>query len=101
MLRQSLYPVGDPCYRSWSSLAPILPVRPPRPCCSARPEAVIRISALARQLLFAAAAACTVVFTATQVHPVFLGRAPVAGRVLAAAYLDSATVRAPWLSLPE
>jgi hypothetical protein len=32
---------------------------------------------------------------------VFLGQAPVAGRVLAAAYLDSATVRAPWLSLPE
>jgi hypothetical protein len=32
---------------------------------------------------------------------VFLGQAPVAGRVLAAAYLDSATIRAPWLSLPE
>lgn len=31
----------------------------------------------------------------------FLGQAPVAGRVLAAAYLDSGTVRAPWLSLPE
>lgn len=40
-------------------------------------------------------------FTASQVHPVFLGQAPVAGRVLAAAYLDSAAVRAPWLSLPE
>ena len=40
-------------------------------------------------------------FTASQVHPVFLGQAPVAGRVLAAAYLDSASVRAPWLSLPE
>ncbi|MEO8560578.1 MAG: lytic transglycosylase domain-containing protein [bacterium] len=34
-------------------------------------------------------------------RPVFLGQAPVAGRVLAAAYLDSSTVRAPWLSLPE
>jgi hypothetical protein len=43
----------------------------------------------------------TVVFTATQVHPVFLGQAPVAGRVLAGAYLDSAMLRAPWLSLPE
>jgi soluble lytic murein transglycosylase-like protein len=32
---------------------------------------------------------------------VFLGQAPVAGRVLAAAYLDSASIRAPWLSLPE
>lgn len=31
----------------------------------------------------------------------FLGQAPVAGRVLAAAYLDSSAVRAPWLSLPE
>ncbi|MES2179323.1 MAG: transglycosylase SLT domain-containing protein [Gemmatimonadota bacterium] len=40
-------------------------------------------------------------FTASQVHPVFLGQAPVAGRVLAAAYLESSAVRAPWLSLPE
>ena len=46
-------------------------------------------------------AAGTVVYTASQVHPVFLGQAPVAGRVLAAAYLDSATIRAPWLNLPE
>ena len=49
----------------------------------------------------AALAACTVLVTASQVHPVFLGQAPVAGRVLAAAYLESATIRAPWLSLPE
>jgi hypothetical protein len=42
-----------------------------------------------------------VVFTATQVHPVFLGQVPVAERVLNAAYLDSAIIRAPWLSLPE
>ena len=49
----------------------------------------------------AVAAAGTVIFTASQVHPVFLGQAPLAGRVLAAAYLDSASVRAPWLSLPE
>jgi soluble lytic murein transglycosylase-like protein len=42
-----------------------------------------------------------VVFTASQVRPVFLGKTPVAGRVLAAAYLDSASMRAPWLSLPE
>ena len=41
------------------------------------------------------------VFTASQVHPVFLGQAPVAGRVLAAAYLDSSTTRSPWLILPE
>jgi soluble lytic murein transglycosylase-like protein len=52
-------------------------------------------------LLLAAAAACTVVYTASQMRPVFLGQAPVAGRMLAAAYLDSATTRAPWLSLPE
>ena len=41
------------------------------------------------------------VYTASRVHPVFLGQAPVAGRVLAAAYLDSSDTRAPWLSLPE
>lgn len=46
------------------------------------------------------ASASTVVYTASRVHPVFLGQTPVAGRVLAGAYLDSAT-RAPWLSLPE
>jgi hypothetical protein len=32
---------------------------------------------------------------------VYLGQAPVASRVLAAAYLDSSAMRAPWLSLPE
>ena len=56
---------------------------------------------IVRQLAVAAVAACTVVFTASQVKPVFLGQSPVAGRVLAAAYLDSGAVRAPWLSLPE
>ena len=40
-------------------------------------------------------------FTAARTKPVFLGRTPIAERVLAAAYLDSSTVRAPWLSLPE
>jgi len=62
---------------------------------------VIRNSSLVRQLAFAATAAATVWFTASRTRPVFLGQAPVAGRVLAAAYLDSSTVRAPWLSLPE
>lgn len=46
-------------------------------------------------------AACTVIFAASQVQPVFLGQSPIAGRVLAAAYLDSASTRVPWLSLPE
>ncbi len=46
------------------------------------------------------AAAATIVFTASQVHPVFLGKAPVAGRVLAGEYLGG-TARAPWLELPE
>jgi hypothetical protein len=47
------------------------------------------------------AAAGTVVVTASQVRPVFLGQAPVADRVLAAAYLDSSSMHAPWLNLPE
>jgi soluble lytic murein transglycosylase-like protein len=55
----------------------------------------------ARQLFVAIAAASTVVATASQVKPVFLGQAPVAQRVLAGAYLDSSTIRAPWLNLPE
>ena len=61
----------------------------------------IRVVPIARQLAVAVVAAGTVIFTAMQVKPVFLGQTPVAGRVLAADYLDSATVRAPWLSLPE
>ena len=64
-------------------------------------EARIRFVPVVRQLAVAVVAACTVVFTAAQVRPVFLGQTPVAGRVLAAAYLDSASTRAPWLSLPE
>ena len=71
------------------------------PVVPARPEACIRLAPIVRQLSVAVAAACTVVFTASVVHPVFLGQVPIAGRVLAAAYLDSASVRAPWLSLPE
>jgi soluble lytic murein transglycosylase-like protein len=78
------------------------PETPASACCPARPEASIRIARLVRQLLVATAAAGTVVFTASQVQPVFLGRAPVADRVLAAGYLDSSsTARAPWLTLPE
>jgi soluble lytic murein transglycosylase-like protein len=46
-------------------------------------------------------AAGTVTFTASQVKPVFLGKQPIAERVLAAAYLDTAAMRAPWLQLPE
>jgi hypothetical protein len=51
--------------------------------------------------MVAVIAAGTVLYTASQVHPVFLGQAPVAARVLAAAYLDSSEIRAPWLTLPE
>lgn len=51
--------------------------------------------------MVAVAAAGTVFFTASRVRPVFLGQTPVAGRVLAAAYLDSGSTRAPWLNLPE
>jgi hypothetical protein len=74
---------------------------PASACPAVRPEPVIRIPPIARQLALAVAAACTVGFTAARVRPVFLGRAPVAGRVLAAAYIDSSTLRAPWLTLPE
>jgi soluble lytic murein transglycosylase-like protein len=101
MLRKSLFALGDACYHNRPHRRPVTLWRPPRPCKSARPEAVIRISSVARQLVFAAVAACTVGFTAVRVNPVFLGQAPVADRVLAAAYLDSGAVRAPWLSLPE
>ena len=83
------------------STTPSQPGASPRPSVPARPEVGIKLAAFARQLVVATAAIGTIVFTATQVQPVFLGQAPVAGRVLAGAYLDSATLRAPWLSLPE
>lgn len=69
--------------------------------CSARPEARIRITPILRQLGVALAAAGTVVFTASVVQPVFLGQGKVADRVLSAAYLDSGSINAPWLNLPE
>jgi soluble lytic murein transglycosylase-like protein len=80
---------------------PASPGHLPRPSVPARPEARIKLAAFARQVVVAFVAAGTVIFTANQVRPVFLGQAPVAGRMLAGAYLDSATLRAPWLSLPE
>jgi hypothetical protein len=92
---------GNSCYRPMILTAPVLPGRLPRPSVPARPEARIRFAPFVRQLAVGIVAACTVVFTATQVRPVFLGQVPVADRVLAGAYLDSTSARAPWLSLPE
>lgn len=60
----------------------------------------MRVVPIARQLAVAAVAACTVVFTASVVHPVFLGQTNIAERMLAGNYIDSAS-RAPWLNLPE
>jgi soluble lytic murein transglycosylase-like protein len=101
MLQQSLSFPATVVTVVHRSLAPPPRWLPASARSSARPEARIRFSPIVRQLAVGIAAACTVVFTASQVHPVFLGQAPVAGRVLAAAYLDSASIRAPWLSLPE
>lgn len=94
--------VCNRCYRPEVSHA----ASPPRVACLGllfRPTGgTIRIIRVARQLVFAAVAASTVVLTASRVHPVFLGRASVADRVLAGGYLDSSvTARAPWLTLPE
>ena len=100
MLRQSLPERCNPRYYPAYPLGDSPSSSPASARCSARPEARISFARLARQLLLVVASASTVVYTASRVHPVFLGQAPVAGRVLAAAYLDSAA-RAPWLSLPE
>src|SRR4051812_13151480 len=102
MLRSSLSRVGDPYYHPKPKSVPAARAGAGLGQLPSRPEAVIRIPSLARQLAFAAAAAATVMVTAERMQPVYLGRAPVAGRVLAAAYIDSSsTLRAPWLSLPE
>lgn len=101
MLRQSLLEWCNPRYYPAYLIGASHSSAPASARRSARPEARISVARLARQLLLAAASASTVVYTASRVHPVFLGQAPVAGRVLAAAYLDSSATRAPWLSLPE
>lgn len=69
--------------------------------CSASPEARIRLAPIARQLGIALVAAGTIVFTASQVKPVFLGQHRVAHRMLSGSYGESTTLQAPWLSLPE
>src|SRR2546423_9306353 len=101
MLWTSLPKGGAGCYNCSLTRTRFLPKRAASARRSARPEARIRLAPIVRQLVVATLAAGTVVFTASQVRPVFLGQAPVAGRVLAAAYLDSSNVHAPWLSLPE
>ena len=101
MLRKSLLEWCNPRYYPAFPFGDSTSSAPASARRSARPEACISFARLARQLLIAAASACTVVYTAQRVHPVFLGQAPVAGRVLAGSYLDSSTTRAPWLSLPE
>ncbi len=101
MLLKSLSDGCNPCYHSWVFIGVFSLKTLPSAVRPRRPEARIKSFSIVRQLAVAVAAAATVVFTASQVQPVFLGQAPVAGRVLAAAYLDSASTRVPWLSLPE
>src|SRR5688500_11108687 len=59
-LQMGLYEVGDSCYHKNTSPAPGRTLAPASAMCSARPEAFIPLSSVVRQLLFAAAAACTV-----------------------------------------
>src|SRR5678810_331896 len=101
-LLPSLSRVGDPYYHPRRKSVPdARDCLVPASANCLRPEPAIRIPSLARQIALAAVAASTVLVTADRMRPVYLGRAPVAGRVLAAAYVDSSTMRAPWLSLPE
>jgi soluble lytic murein transglycosylase-like protein len=55
---------------------------------------------MASRFALAAGAAAAIVFTATNVKPVYAGRAPVVSRLMAEAWRDSATAalveRAPW-----
>lgn len=51
-------------------------------------------------LLLAAGSLCTVIFTVSRVHPVFVEREPVVAEILRHEYVDSATIHAPWLSGP-
>lgn len=65
----------------------------------ARLEVVIRRFPILRQLALAAVAAATVVVAADRTKPVFVGRTAVAERILHPTYVDSTTLRAPWLRL--
>ncbi len=52
---------------------------------------------LVRQIGLAAGALATIVATASLVRPVYAGRTPVVGRLLAESWRDSAYARAPWI----
>ena len=51
-------------------------------------------------LLLAAGALVTVIFTLSRVQPIFVQRQPVVAEILRHDYVDSATLRAPWLNAP-
>ena len=61
-------------------------------------------SSIASRFMLATGAAAAIVFTATNVRPVYAGRAPVVKRLMAEAWRDSATAalaeRAPWAMAP-
>lgn len=50
-----------------------------------------------RQIALAAASAAAIIVATTLTKPFYVGRAPVAKQLLAHAYVDSTTLRAPWL----
>jgi hypothetical protein len=50
--------------------------------------------------MLAAGSLCTVVFTVSRMHPVFVQSEPVVAQILHHDYVDSATIHAPWLNSP-
>src|SRR5687768_10770667 len=55
-----------------------------------------RKSSLLGQLTLGAAALAAIVVAATEVEPIYVGRAPVVQRLVSATWRDSAAARAPW-----
>ena len=88
---------------SWSAVVQhvVRPIRPRSPLAS-RPVSggSIRRQPLWQQLLLAAGALGTVIFTVSRVRPVFVQREPVVAQILEHQYVDSAPLHAPWLNSP-
>jgi Transglycosylase SLT domain len=58
----------------------------------------IRKQPASHLLLLAAGSLCTVIFTVSRVHPIFVQREPVVAEILRHEYVDSTALHAPWLN---
>ena len=102
IIRQALLLAPALISRSWprptfqppsSAISPQLP-----PATRLAVGGPIRKQPVSQLLLLAAGALATVIFTVSRVHPVFVQRQTVVAEIMRHDYVDSTTLRAPWLN---